>query len=208
MPTSDAPIDLADTRDAWERQPGESEVQYRRFTQYQNLGRARTVKAVAADLGKSASYLHNIAHRYRWRERAQLWDADQDRLFLERLTDERQRMVDDHLKLSRGMLSKVARRLKTLDPDELTPADLNRWAATLTQIQARVLGEPTQTVAVQGGMPGSPPIEIAAVTGDPVEQRERFNVLRTRMMDVLAAGTLDELDPADLDPAHLASEDT
>ncbi|MFJ8934041.1 hypothetical protein ACIRLA_46500 [Streptomyces sp. NPDC102364] len=208
MPADKTPIVLADDgRDPWERQPRESEAMHSRYLGYQALGRTRTVRRVAEKWGKSPAYLHHIAWRYHWRERAHAFDEEQDRLFMEQLAAERRRMVDDHLKLSRGMLAKVARRLQTLDPDELTPADLNRWATTLTQIQSRVLGEPTQTVALQGGTAGAPPIEIGAVTGGPDAQRARFDVLRERVMGALSAGTLAELDPADLDPDDVEGEE-
>lgn len=202
MPADKTQITLADDgRDPWDQQPGESAAMFSRYTAYQNLGRARTVRTIAEQWGKSPKYLHQIAWRHLWKMRARAFDDEQDRLFMEQLTVERRRMVDEHLKLSRGMLSKVARRLQSLDPDELTPADLHRWAATLTQIQARVLGEPTQTVAVQGGPPGAPPVEIAAVAGDPEAQRERFTILRERLMGALGADSLDDLDPAELGEA-------
>lgn len=205
MPADKNQIMLDDGRDPWDQQPGESAAMYSRYTAYQNLGRARTVRTIADQWGKSTKYLHQVAWRYQWKTRARAFDDEQDRLFMEQLSAERRRMVDEHLKLSRGMLAKVARRLQTLDADELSPADIHRWAATLTQIQARVLGEPTQTVAVQGGGAGAPPIALATVPTDPEAQRAHIEQLRTRLMGALGADLAD-VDPAELDPADLGDE--
>lgn len=196
MTTGDTPITLTgDGRDMWDQQIGESDVQHSRYMQYQLMGRARSVRAVAEDIGKSPSYLHNIAHRYRWRERAHAWDAEQDRQFLDKLTEERKRMVDEHLKLSRSMLAKVAARLKDLDPEDLTPGDLSRWAQVLTQIQRQALGEPDR-VAVSG-TPGGAPISVAAVSADPATRAMQFEELRTSLENAIAT-PIGELDPADL----------
>lgn len=196
MTTGDAPITLTDDgRDMWDQQLGESDVQYGRFNDYRLMGRGRSVRAVAEGIGKSPSYLHNIAHRYRWRERAHAWDTEEDRLFLEKLSDERRRMVDEHLKLSRSMLAKVAQRLKGLDPEDLTPADLSRWAQVLTQIQRQALGEPDR-VAVSG-TPGAAPITVAAVSADPATRAAQFEELRSSLEHAIAT-PIAELDPAEL----------
>ncbi|MGW0681801.1 hypothetical protein ACWD2L_00365 [Streptomyces sp. NPDC002754] len=196
MTTGDTPITFTDDgRELWDQQTGESDAQYRRYTRYQLLGGARSVRAVAEEIGMSASYLHNIAHRYRWRERAKAWDREQDRLFLDKLADERKRIVDEQLKLSRSMLVKVAARLKDLNPDELTPGDLSRWAQVLTQIQRQALGEPDR-VAVSG-TPGAAPITVTAVSADPAARALQFEELRTSLEHAIAT-PIGELDPAEL----------
>lgn len=200
MTMAQTPIEFAaDGRDLWDRQPGESEKMFSRYTQYQLLGRKRSARLVAEEIDKSPSYVSNVGHRYRWRERAQAWDAEQDRLFLDKLNEERKRMVDEHLALSRSMMAKVAERLASLDPADLSPTDISRWSQVLTQIQRQALGEPDRVTV--SGTPGGHPIEVAAVSADPVERARQFEALRSNLERTLA-------DPiADVDPAELLDDD-
>lgn len=190
----------------WERQPGETEAMHARYLAYQNQGLRRAVRRVADDCGKSVAYLQRVAWRYRWTERATAWDREQQRQFVESLTEERRTMVEDHLKLSKHMLEKVAERLDDLDPAVLTAADLARWAEVLTKIRANVLGEPTHTVAVQG-TPGGPPVQLQAVPMGEDERRAELERVRERLLAALSEDDLTELDPAALDDGQVLDDD-
>jgi hypothetical protein len=190
-------IELAEGRDVWDRQNGESEVHYRWYTAYQNSGRARRVKDMAVELDKSDAYLKRVAWGYRWAERAQAWDAEQDRLHNEYLAEERQRTTKEQLEVARSMLSKVATAVRGLDPDSMSPADIARWVDVLTKVQRAALGDPDRVLAVQGGQPGAPPIQVTAV---PVNDAERLGMLRATITRLAGDDTaLEEIDPADFE---------
>lgn len=67
----------------WDRQPGERSKWFQRFTRYRLLGYARTFEAVYRDeqqslglkTGRPSRSWFDIAREWKWRERAEAWDA-------------------------------------------------------------------------------------------------------------------------------------
>jgi hypothetical protein len=74
---------MADVRDPWERQPKESARAYEAFVAYRDMGPGRAVRAVARELGKSVTLIGRWSSAHHWVERAEAWDAEQDRVRLE-----------------------------------------------------------------------------------------------------------------------------
>lgn len=73
-------LELAEDRDAWNRQPGEAARQYERFIVFRDAGPARTLTETAQRVGLSYPRLREIAKRDRWVQRAEAWDAQQQRV--------------------------------------------------------------------------------------------------------------------------------
>lgn len=121
-------IPLGTDRELWERQTGESERQYSRFAMYRDLGRARTVKQCAELVNLAHGTAHNAAHRYRWRERAEVWDREQDKIFLAQLAAKRRELMDTEAKIANGVLRHVIGRLSRLQPKDVDEMDL--WQVT------------------------------------------------------------------------------
>lgn len=84
------PIELAEDRFAWQQQPGEKDQHFKGFQEYlsaprrvsasgQVVGR-KFVDVVGEIAGVSWSYRHvlRVAKRFRWVERAELWDEDRE----------------------------------------------------------------------------------------------------------------------------------
>ncbi len=61
----------------WQQQPGESLAAYRSFLLYRDVGEARSLIAVARELGKCPSLIYRRARRCQWRDRAYAWDRAQ-----------------------------------------------------------------------------------------------------------------------------------
>lgn len=64
--------------DPWEQQPGESAKQFARFTRFSRLSvkeRRTAMAAMAAEFGVDEATIREYCERYRWRERADLQDA-------------------------------------------------------------------------------------------------------------------------------------
>jgi hypothetical protein len=84
-PRTDIGVPLAPDRAPWEPQPGESSIWYTRFAEYLRLGPTRTMQRVrnnlCAEAGKTSykcgGHWSRAAQKWRWRERARAWDADQ-----------------------------------------------------------------------------------------------------------------------------------
>ena len=171
-------LEMDQNRDPWDIQAGESRTMYERFTQYRDAGLKRSVRSIAEQSGKSVQYLHQVAYRNHWHARAGAWDNEQRRLRAQRLEAERDRMVDDHLKIARAMMAKAALGLRALDPEKMTATEITRMIETLAKLERAALGEPEKTLALQGGMFGSAPIQVAAV---PSSENERAEMLRAAL---------------------------
>jgi hypothetical protein len=154
--SSKAPINLADDREPWDRQSGESNRQYSRFRVFMELGRTRTLKQTVEMLhgigDDKVAYrtLMQYAYEYRWTERAESHDYAQDQLEAAKLLRLRQEMYARHRKIAGTLQAKAVEALKEVSPEDLTPLDIVRMIRYGTQIEATALGEPTQITQVSG----------------------------------------------------------
>lgn len=57
-------------------------------------------------------------------------------------------MNERHVNLARAMLGVVARRLQSIVPEDLSPADTVRWAEALSKLERLARGEATERVDV------------------------------------------------------------
>ncbi|OJF13314.1 hypothetical protein [Couchioplanes caeruleus] len=142
----------------WDRHKREPEAAYAYFAVYRDLGRTRTVAKVATEVNKSRDYLHKIAAAWRWVQRAQAFDREQDRMYGEALAERRREMAERHARLASALQSKVVARLQSLDASKLTPGDIARWLEVTTRLERLALGLPDSATAVSG--PGGAPIEV------------------------------------------------
>jgi hypothetical protein len=178
---SKPPLHLADDRDPWERQPGESHRLYSRFRTFMELGRTRTLKQAAEMLhaiGDKVGYrtLQQYGYQFRWTERAEAHDRDQDRLERERLLKLRQEMLARHRKLASGLMAKAVAKLTTIQPADLTALDVVRFVRQAAALERAALGEPEQTVAVTGAG-GGPVVVEDFGQYTPAERRARMQAL-------------------------------
>jgi hypothetical protein len=81
-----------------------------------------------------------IARFNRWAERAALWDAEQDRITAIRLMDAREDMAKRHTKAAGALMDKALERLRTLDPDSISPHALILMIDTAAKIERAALG--------------------------------------------------------------------
>lgn len=155
----------------WDRQDDEPEKAYSYFALYRDLGRTRTVAKAAAEVHKSRDYLHKLASTWRWVQRAQAWDREQDRLYSEGLAERRRDMAERHARIASALQAKIVARLQSLDPAKLTPNDIARWLEVATRVERLALGLPDSTTAHTG--PDGGPIQ-AEVSQMSEEQRAEF----------------------------------
>lgn len=160
---------------AWDRQKREPETAYSYFAVYRDLGRTRTVAKVADQVNKSRDYLHKIAASWRWVQRAQAFDREQDRVYSEALTERRRDMAERHARLASALQSKVVARLQSLDASKLTPGDIARWLEVTTRLERLALGLPGSATAVSG--PDGAPIEVEVGAMNEADRSAFFRAL-------------------------------
>jgi hypothetical protein len=137
--------------DPWEQQPGEPNRWYARFESFRLAGPSRSLLGgVNADrLARGGSRSRSVpqawaknAKRWRWRERAQAWDqAQRQEARLARARDIEE-MNRRHLHEAQALQSKAFQRLKVLELDRLSPADVLRFCIESAKLERTIMGEP------------------------------------------------------------------
>ena len=112
----------------WERRPDESAQSHHAFLTYRDLGPDRSIAKAAEQEGKSRGMLYRWSRRHGWRERAFLWDVDQQRETDSALRAARQQALDRQLqdadrlqRLAMARLGKAVRRDPVSGDLELDP---------------------------------------------------------------------------------------
>jgi hypothetical protein len=72
---------------AWEQMPRESAPAFAAFAVYQDLGRERSLRKVAGQLGKQTSQIERWSQTWRWVSRARAYDHEFDRQVMAALVD-------------------------------------------------------------------------------------------------------------------------
>ncbi|MFC8885647.1 hypothetical protein ACFT54_10110 [Streptomyces cinereoruber] len=165
------PITLDPSLDPWERQPGESPRKHGQFTTYRDLGRARTLTKAAETLTIAYGHVKNVASEFRWRERAEAYDRHLDRLYEATWLEERRKAAETDAKILGAAIGKLAQRLSTLNPSDLSNGDAIRLMDVAMRHRRVLFGDPTETIAVtgQGGNPLA--VQLAEFAQMPEEQR-------------------------------------
>lgn len=135
----------------WERQPGEPARAYGAFCIYRDLPpHERSLRAVAERLGgkrsetgrRSTRPLERWSSRWRWVERAARWDEEQDRRAREAQIRAVKDMRERHAKEAMALQQKALERLRAMDPEELSPADVLRYFVEAAKLERLSRGEP------------------------------------------------------------------
>lgn len=196
------PIRLSADRDPWERQEGESDLMYKRFATYLDLGRTRTLTDTAnilTGLGDTSrltgAYIRSLAYSYLWTQRTGAYDREQDRLEAERLVELRRDMIKRHLKTANDLTAKARTALDKIKIEKLTPLDVVRFFKLATVIEANALGLPSGTVAVTGA--GGGPVLLDDLTGLTDDERRARMAEIAREVANRAGTSLDDPDAED-----------
>lgn len=131
-----APMVAAEGTELWELQPGETDLAFRAFVVYRDLGGTRTLAQTTAIIGKPKDYAWQVEQwsaKHHWVQRVRAWDSHQDKLAcaaaLEAKQEAAKQMVKRHLLISEQLQSmasvELMRWLHRLGVTELEP-DLKR----------------------------------------------------------------------------------
>lgn len=140
--------------DAWLRLPGESEVAFAAFVVYRDLGEKRSQARVAETLGKSLALVSRWSRRWKWADRVELFDREQDRLFLLELRGERKKAARRHARQFadiQGAAAKVLQEIcgeefENLNAESMSVETILRIFDVASKGERLSLGEPTEIV--------------------------------------------------------------
>jgi hypothetical protein len=139
MPDSSSPFD---------RQPRETAKAFAAFVVFRDLGPERSVlKAYRQKTGrkhaKQATGVWNgWATAFNWQSRVAAWDSHLDRQTREAQERARREMGERHAKVAVALQEKAIQRLKAMKPEELSSADLIRYAVEAAKLERLARGEP------------------------------------------------------------------
>ena len=136
---------MTSSRLPWERVPYETRQAYEAFCGYRDMGSSRSIAKVAQQLGKTTTLLNRWSSRWNWVLRAQQYDDELER----RARLDREQEIKDtrrrHLQLARLLLNKVYERMQSLEPDDITPATLDRLLRVSAELELASLGISSRT---------------------------------------------------------------
>ena len=167
MPDNNRTLDLNYTGNPWDRQPGETNRQYKRFLTFLELGRFRTIPILQDTLKKLGedlrlTSLNQLSKYGRWQDRASHWDTEQDKGDYDRMMQERREVIQEHKDVAKRLIAKALEALDYLAVDQMTPQDVVRYLKLATDLGRAIYGDPSQIIAVTG--PGGGPIQTEELT--------------------------------------------
>lgn len=131
----------------WDRNPSENDKSYRLFLAFKDMGRTRSYVAVL-DLFPQLNYpaIAQLGLRYKWFDRAAAYDEHQDEKFRMKLDEEVLHAKIRQQKLGSMMSDLAEKGLKMLEefPEELSPAEISKFAEIGTKIENLALGSSTE----------------------------------------------------------------
>ncbi|MFJ9719989.1 hypothetical protein ACIRPQ_29355 [Streptomyces sp. NPDC101213] len=158
-------VSLADDREPWAQQSGETKRAFGQFQAYLNLGRggARTLTKAAENLTLSYGHVRNLASQYLWEPRARAYDEYQHRLAEAEWMSERRQALADDAKILRAATGRIASELGRLGP--LTPDQFLRLLDITLRHRRVLYGDPTTIISVADGpQSGSDMASVVAET--------------------------------------------
>ncbi len=134
----------------WERQPRETDKAFAAFLSYRDTApKERNLRRLGRE---SNATVPRWSKKYNWTERARAWDAEQDRIAREVQLSEIADMNKRHIQIAMGLVAKAARRLNTLNENELSPSELRQYLMDAVKLERTARGEAESTLAVQHAM--------------------------------------------------------
>jgi hypothetical protein len=143
--------DTAPQAEPWESQPGEPNLWFARFESYRLTGAGRTllgaVNTEQANRGKQrqtripGAWSRAFA-RWRWRQRAEAWDAHERQKAREDHAKGVAEMNQRHTQVAMALQAKAVERLKSLELKDMSAGDVARYFTEASKLERTARGEP------------------------------------------------------------------
>lgn len=178
--------------DPWNQQPDESALQHSRFLEFAAMppkDRRTGLSEIARNHGVDPSTIWEAAERWRWRERAALWDGDKHKARRDTIAEKELDLAERAMNLALVSASIMARTLRTIADTNagIEPKDLPAWAKMVETLRKVAIDAPDQLVALTG--PGGGPIQIEEFDGLSADQvRDRAGEMARSVLRVLHGG--------------------
>lgn len=114
----------------WIRQNNESPERYEAFREYMHMGENRSLKAVAAKIGKSVRLINNWSAQDHWPARLLAYDQYLQTAETDGHADEMRRVRSKHLTISDRLLDLLDKRLGDFERTNTDPTV--RWTQAFT----------------------------------------------------------------------------
>jgi len=207
-PDEEQPVTLEDELEAWEMQPGESPLGYANFCLYRDLGPRRGLRQIArksardgqteiARTGASLARITLWSKRWSWPDRAQAWDRHNEDARRTEIEDEhvemarRQARIGMHLQnvAIRRILGDDSTNVMAMNPNDLKPGDVVRFALDGQKIERLARGEPDTIQQHQG--PEGGPLRVQQIPVGDVEALANMRTLEDA--GAVPSGTADAM---------------
>lgn len=142
----------------WDQQPGESAKQFARFTEFATTAVAdRNLSELARKHAVSPSTMWEVAERFRWRERAALWDAQRLRSRREAIAEKETQLAERAVSLALVSAGIIGRSLRALADGKtvLDPKDLPAFAKMVETFRKMAVDAPDAVITLGGGAAGT-----------------------------------------------------
>lgn len=191
MPAVDDPINRY-VGDPWDRQPNETAKQFARFVEFAAATAGdRSLAAVARAHRVAPSTIWEVAERWRWRERAAMWDADKLTRRREAIAEKETQLAERAINLALVATAILGRSLRKIADEPqavLDPKDMPAWAKMTETLRKMAVDAPDQIVALTGP-DGRGPVQIEEFTGlSPEQVRDRAGEMARSVLRLLQGG--------------------
>lgn len=152
----------ANTPKPWERQENENPKPFEAFCTYRDMGMERSIRAVAAKLGKSETLIGRWSTNNHWVERVAAWDDEQERIEREIAQKEQAKAIREmrkrHADIANAMLLKAAKALKAIPDDEVRAGDISRMVDVAAKLERISRGDVGEVVEERNGGDATPAV--------------------------------------------------
>lgn len=130
----------------WDRQPGETEKEFRLFTRYLSLGRTRNFAKVSQSCEMSYAYICDLGNRQSWKLRSDESDLNQDEEFKTRLDEEilQSRIRQQRIGSQMQKLAEKGIEMLTENVEDLSAQDISKLIDVGVKIERLALGSSTE----------------------------------------------------------------
>lgn len=152
----------ANTPKPWERQPEETPKPFEAFCCYRDMGIERSIRKVAAKLGKSDTIIGQWSKKNNWVERVTAWDDENERIEREAAQKAQAKAIRDmrkkHADLASAMLLKAAKALKAIPDEEIKASDVTRMVDVASKLERISRGDVGEVVEERDGGKAAPAV--------------------------------------------------
>lgn len=130
--------------EAWERQPGETDKQWRAFKVFRDMGEDRTIKKTAEKLGTHISLMDRWSAKNAWLARARGFDDWADQQLKREMQRGINRMAHRHATVAQSLLGKAIQKLQGLNGETMTTQEMLQTVRLAVDVERLSRGEATE----------------------------------------------------------------